>query len=145
MASAWHFRWRPPGMSIQSATVSDVEELDQLLDGLGFTAALFGTPLQVDMIPLDRPSADPLMLQFVIGDAARTSLVWHLDGQAFAAVQRGVESPGDPLEFAGLFGRDSVDAEDARLLPEPLREMLIATLLTAGRPHGLDWHEMPMD
>lgn len=142
---SWTLRWRVPEQPVEHATVNDRIGLERLLNSLRLSAAATGAALQIDMTRDPPLSHEPLLVQFVIGDRARGSMLWHIDGRSFSAVEAGSEFPAAGLGFFSLAGGDAVEPEQARLRPETLRELLIEMVRTGARPNNAEWHEAPMD
>ena len=142
---SWILRWRVPEQPVERATVNDPIGLERLLNRLGLSVAATGVPLQIEMMREPRRSHEPLLVQFVVGDRARSSMLWHTDGQSFSAVETEAEFPAASLGFASLAGGDAVEPEQARLRPETLRELLLEMVCTGTRPSNVEWHEAPMD
>ncbi|NDK91507.1 hypothetical protein GYA93_18265 [Gordonia desulfuricans] len=130
---------------MEHATVHDPGGIERLLVHLGLSSAVTGTPLQVDMMQVPLRSHEPLLVQFVIGDRARGSMLWHTDGQAFSAVEVGCGFSAAFLGFFSLVGGDAVEPEQARLRPETLRRLVVEMVRTGVRPSCVEWHEAPMD
>jgi hypothetical protein len=143
---SWCLEWAAPDGGLTRTVVTGVDGLDAALDDIGLSAVLGCRTYEVDMWRVTRSSGDPVLIQFLVGHSRRGCLLWHEDGESFAAVDRAVPALPDEIEYVRVDGRHLMEPVCARLRPETVRDALAAYLLTDDRPGtSLDWVLAPAD
>jgi hypothetical protein len=124
--------------------VRDCDQLDEALDTIELAAILDSTAFQVDLHPRDLSAGDPILVQFLVGHPARSSLLWHEDGAGWVAT---MELSPLSQQICGRRpgGEIGLDPE-LTLVTEPVvRQAVTLYLMTNTRPSSLHWLEMEMD
>jgi hypothetical protein len=118
-------RWGVGTPAVCEVQFSDTDGLMSALDRVTCESIAAGATLRADLYT--SPTVmDPLLIQFTVGDPSATTLLWHLDGEAMVAVDRGPE-PAPSVS------------------PSTLRDALAVYLLTGERASALNWESLPGD
>jgi hypothetical protein len=139
---AWGSR---KGIPRNEMRVSNAEELDTALDEIECLAMLDSCVYQVDLTLVSLSIDDPLMIQFLIGHPARSSLMWHYDGITMIAVVSQLPLFAESIEYEhqSVIGR--MNPEYTIISPSLVREALSVYLIANCRPRGLQWIEAEQD
>jgi hypothetical protein len=142
----WCIEWPAPDGGLSRTVVSGVDGLDGVLADVGLAAVVGCRTYQVDMWRTRCSAGDPLLIQFLVGHPLRGGLLWHEDGETFAAVDHVVPELPNEIEYVRVDRTHLMDPCCARLLPGTVQDALAAYLLTGERPESvLDWIVAPAD
>ena len=136
---------RAKGLGRYEECVTDVDVLDYVLDGIELSSILAGCIYEVDLWLSDIRAGDPLLLQFVIGHALRSSLLWHEDGLTLIAVAEQVDRLGEAIECERPGEEGFKEPLLTMVTPSQVREALCLYLLFDRRPDSLLWMEAEQD
>lgn len=141
------FRWGASAdHDFRYASFEGIDEFEAAVDMITRSATESSTVYEVGMrrVPPDS-RADPVLVQFLIGDHSRSSLLWHRDTGMQVAVDPRLPELSYDLTFERLGGRGIAEPLYTRVAPEMVRQALIVYLLTNRQAEGLDWQEAPDD
>lgn len=146
LSRAHFLQWGlPRAGGLTAAQVTDVEDLDDVIDQIEWSALAASISLQVDMwSPLVGPG-DPILIQFLVGHAHRSSLLWHYDGSSDVAIDPRLEAWSIGLDYARVDGLYAMEPTCTQINPATVHDALTLYLLTNQRPDSLTWEEVPMD
>lgn len=144
--TAWWVEWSELAGELNRRRVADTDGLEAVLDEVELQALLSGRTMQVDIWSPRRRSEAPVLVQILIGDQRRGCLLWHEDGESFAAVDPSVTAPPDDVRYSRVDGAHLVDACCARIEPRTARDALICSLLLGRRQiESVAWEPVPAD
>lgn len=148
-SSHWCLEWAAPEASdLSRRIVSGVDELEAALDEIEFEALIHDRVYQVDMRRLSRRlrDGDPILIQVLIGDPRLGCLLWHEDGETFAATEHDVAEPAADVSYVRIGGVHVMDPCCMQIRSISARNALVLFVMTNIRPEtSLDWLPAPMD
>lgn len=85
------------------------------------------------------------MVQILMGDHPRSSLLWHLDGESEVAVDPCLEQWPTAIEVSTYFGTENLEPLFTKITGADAREALRHFLETGRRASALAWEPVPGD
>ena len=142
----FRMEFQAPGHAdVTRVAVHSLEELDAVVDQVGRQACDRGMSFQVDLQASPLRRGDPILVQFLIGDNERSSLLWHEDGVGFAAVDPHLRPGLDDLPFVRFRDVECAPPAETQCAPRAVLDAVVVYLLTGERTESLGWREIEAD
>jgi hypothetical protein len=139
-------RFTIPGyVDMTTVSVQDLDEFDAVARLIHKFAREQGMSIQVDLQASSPDEDDPVLVQFLVGDDERSSLLWHMDGVGFAAVDPHIQRRDHGMQFTHFYDVEFASPDETQVAQATVREAIAVYLLTGQRTEGLGWHEIPAD
>lgn len=135
----------PGDPGITRIDVSAVHEFEAVVDLVDILARDRGTAFLVDLRPVWPRNGDPVLVQFLLGDAERGGVLWHDDGVTFAAVDARLRQLDHDIEFARVHSVETADPELTRIAPHTAADAVSVYLMPDVLPASVQWPELPDD
>lgn len=146
MNGRWRMRWGSPGALLRDVVVSNVVDLESVIDRIAGESTVENASFQIDIITIDDPQSDPILIQVVLAGAFHGSVLWYGDGVTYAAVERGIAPPATPLIISKFHGLEELDPEYCLITSRLAREVVVLLAMTGSqRAEAVNWVEMAMD
>jgi hypothetical protein len=123
-------------------TVRSIDEFDMAVDRVTRLAHGRGVSFQVDLKAYPPRRGDPVLIQFLVGDHERGSLLWHEDGIGFAAVSPGLRPRACDTPFVRFHGAEAASAAETQIGQRTAIDAVVVYLLTGERVQSLEWREI---
>jgi hypothetical protein len=146
MRKVVQLNWAAPGDErFRIAQASDLEAFQGALEEVRNHSIVEDLTYQVDMYARPRSLGDPILIQFLVGPHDRSSLLWHMDGYSFTAVDPRVGVWQEGIDFARFHGFSVAPPALTRIHLKTATDALTAYLLSGERTESLLWNELEAD
>jgi hypothetical protein len=136
---------RPGDTDVSRMVVRNLSEFDSTWDRLGRLARARDLNYQVDLQASPLRDGDPILIQFLVGVTDRSSLLWHEDGECWAAIDLRLSLWHEDIRFARFHGIGCAPPTETRIAQHTVGEALAVYLLTRERTRSLHWGEIETD
>jgi hypothetical protein len=133
------------GVDVSRVVVRSLDEFDAVADQVSRLALEWGVSFQVDLQAAPLRRGDPILIQFLVGNDERSSLLWHEDGVGFAAVDPHLELWHDDLRFVRFQGVEWASPAETQITQRSAHAAIVVYLLTGERTQSLGWREIEAD
>ena len=146
MHGSFTLRFAIPGYpGLATAAGRGLDEFEAVVGLVGLLAREQAMTIQVDLRAAPAGPGDPVLVQFLIGDDDRSSLLWHEDGIGFAAVDPHLPRRPYGIAFTRSREVDCAPPDETQVRQSTVRDALAVYLLTGERTKWLGWREIPAD
>jgi hypothetical protein len=133
----------PGHADMTTVSVQDLDEFDAVARPIRKLAREQEMSIQVDLQASSPGEDDPVLVQFLVGDDERSSLLWHMDGVGFVAVDPHIQRLDHAVQFTHFHDVEFASPDETRVAQATVREAIAVYLLTGQRTEGLGWREIP--
>ena len=135
----------PSEADVTRAVMHSLDEFDAIVDQVGRLACDRGVSFQFDLQASPLRRGDPILVQFLVGDKERSSLLWHEDGVGFAAVDPHLKPSLDDIRFVRFQRVECAPPAETQITQHSVLEAIVVYLLTGNRTESLGWRETEAD
>jgi hypothetical protein len=135
----------PDCADVTCVAVRDLDEFDAVTRLVGQLARKQAMSIQVDLQAAPPGAGDPVLVQFLVGDDGRSSLLWHEDGAGFAAVDPHLPQRSYGVPYTHFHEVECAPPDETQVTQATARDAVAVYLLTGKRTKWLAWREVAAD
>jgi hypothetical protein len=137
-------RFGIPGYrGLTTVAVQDLDEFDTIVRFVGKLAREQAMSIQVDLRAAPPGGGGAVLIQFLVGQDERSSLLWYEDGTGFAAVDPYLPRRPCSMHFTHIHDVGCAPPDQTQVTQSTVHDALAVYLLTGERTKWLGWREIP--